>query len=306
MSSYFLEEFSKIIKNYPRIIISFLLTLLIYGSMLQAVKMIWPFLQSISTPFLFAYLGPQIWHFILLVVFHSFLIVVYKIKLPFFEKYRYLESWPWEEDPYAWAELAKRTFWNYIINQCFVAPTIGYCFSLIGEAYRKDLDSFPSLFELMWQIILFDFINDFLLFIEHVILHTGPMYKYIHKVHHEYTNVVGISGEYFHPLEFILFSIVLNSGPKMFGARVHIFTYFMWQTTRIYDNIIQNHSGYMFPWRPLGMMPFQNGEAYHFYHHSENKGTYSFNYNFFDHIFGYDKSFRKAKNECRYKNLKAE
>jgi sterol desaturase/sphingolipid hydroxylase (fatty acid hydroxylase superfamily) len=301
-----MEELSKIKRNFVGIIISFILTIIIYGGMLEIGKFIWPFLLAHTTPFLFAYLGPQIWHFLLLVVFHTFLLVLYRIKHPFFEKYRYLESWPWEEDPKAWAILANKTFWNYIINQCFVAPAFGYCFSLIGEGYRKDIETFPTLYEMLGQIIIFDVINDFLLWLEHVILHIGPLYRSIHKVHHEYNNVVGISGEYFHPLEFVFFSIVLNSGPKMWGSRTHLFTFFMWQTTRIYDNIIQNHSGFMFPWRPLGMMPFQNGHAYHYYHHSENVGNYAFNYNIFDHIFGWDKHFRKAKKEGRYKNLKAE
>jgi sterol desaturase/sphingolipid hydroxylase (fatty acid hydroxylase superfamily) len=218
------------------------------------------------------------------------------------EKYRYVEKWPWEVDAEAWRIFRNRTFMNYFINQIVISPIMFYCFSFIGEPLRVDLKSWPSVIEILVQVIIFDFINDFILWSTHVLLHHPKLY-WIHKPHHEYTDVVSISGEFFHPIEFLVNSIATVVGPKLWGSNAHIIAYFMWQFTRVYDNIVQNHSGYMLPWRPLGICPFQNGNSYHYWHHDRNIGNFSFNYNFYDRIFGFDSKYQEAKKQGKIKYM---
>lgn len=293
--SYVSEEVYKFVSNFKQLVISFLISVCVYGSISYVTYISWDWLMGLhEDKFYFRYFFPQFWHLLWMAVIHLFLCVVYEIKHPLFERYRYVDSWPWEKNPVEWKKLYNRTFWNYVINQCIILPIHAFIFSYVGEPYNLSKEQFPGFFEMFWQVIFFDFCNDVFLFVEHVILHSPSIYQYIHKVHHEYIDVVGISGEYFHPIEFFLASTGTILGPKLLGAQTHMFSYNMWQFTRVYDNIVQNHSGYNFPWRPLGICPFQNGPSYHYYHHDRNVGTFSFNYNFLDRMFGWDTEFRQA------------
>jgi sterol desaturase/sphingolipid hydroxylase (fatty acid hydroxylase superfamily) len=298
---YINEECGKLKTNFKGITLSFILTLSFYTTLSGIMQAIWPYLLSLSDNYFYLrYFGPQCWKLTVICTIQLFLLFVYKFQPSAIEQYRYVEKWPWEEDKEKWRILRNKTFWNYFINQLVVSPIMFYCFSFIGTPLRVDLDSFPGIFEIVTQVIIFDFINDFVLWSTHVMLHWKSLY-WIHKIHHEYTDVVSISGEYFHPIEFVINSIATVTGPKIWGSNAHIVSYFMWQMTRVYDNIIQNHSGYMFPWRPLGICPFQNGNSYHYWHHDRNVGNYSFNYNFWDRIFGYDRKFQEAKKAGKVK-----
>lgn len=67
---------------------------------------------------------------------------------------------------------------------------VAYLASSIKMDCRFD-DSFPSLFEISWQILAFAVIEDALFYFSHRMLHTGFLYRNIHKVHHSY-NITGI------------------------------------------------------------------------------------------------------------------
>jgi 4-alpha-methyl-delta7-sterol-4alpha-methyl oxidase len=295
--SYISEECTKIKTNFFPTVLSGVITLLVYSTISQIFYLLWPYILSSfnfgENLWYFRYLGPQIWKLTVVITLQLFCLYCYKVQPAIIEKYRYVEKWPWEEDRAAWMKFLKKSLLNYVLNQLVVSPIMFYYFMKLGKPLRADMTSWPTIWEILYHVIVFDFINDFLLWATHVMLHWRKIY-FIHKIHHEYKDVVSISGEYFHPIEFLINSFAIIAGPKLFGARSHMISYFMWQMTRIWDNIIQNHSGYMFPWRPLGICPFQNGNSFHYWHHDRNIGNYSFNYNFWDRIFGFDSKFQQA------------
>jgi sterol desaturase/sphingolipid hydroxylase (fatty acid hydroxylase superfamily) len=62
---------------------------------------------------------------------------------------------------------------------------------------------------MLGQVVLFHIIEDFYFYWIHRLLHWGPFYKFIHKVHHEHTAPFAIAGEYAHPLETLFLGLNL-------------------------------------------------------------------------------------------------
>lgn len=83
----------------------------------------------------------------------------------------------------------KRLFWkNVFINQ-FIMIGVAYAASCIKLDTRFD-QSFPTVFEISWQILVFGVIEDVLFYFSHRLLHTPYFYGKVHKVHHIY-NITG-------------------------------------------------------------------------------------------------------------------
>ena len=61
--------------------------------------------------------------FLTLFIGNLFFVVIYKLKLPFFEKYKALdEPWPWESDPVAWNDLKWRSIKLSLFNLFVTGP----------------------------------------------------------------------------------------------------------------------------------------------------------------------------------------
>jgi sterol desaturase/sphingolipid hydroxylase (fatty acid hydroxylase superfamily) len=94
-------------------------------------------------------------------------------------------------------------------------------------------------------------INDFAFYVTHSFLHWGPMYKKIHKVHHENKVTFSLATEYAHPHEYILGNIIaFNIGQLILGKKMHLITNCIINSTNTIG-AIQNHSGFTFPWLPF-------------------------------------------------------
>lgn len=133
--------------------------------------------------------------------------------------------------------------------------------------------------------------EDFTFYFTHRLMHWGPFYKRIHKIHHSYKTTVGIAAEYCHPVEFV-FSNMLPSaiGPALLGPKAHIVTVFAWYVIR-FGETLDGHCGYEFSWSPFRLIPLSGSAEYHDFHHSANVGNYSSFFCIWDTIFGTNKDY---------------
>jgi sterol desaturase/sphingolipid hydroxylase (fatty acid hydroxylase superfamily) len=219
-------------------------------------KLIWPY--KIEDQGKFAFWMGNIIHDGVFFLINFVFWVIYKIELPFFERYKTQDRpWPWKENPEKWNKQIKRTFFFLLINHYLVIPlmTLGY-YITNKSPFNVEYDNLPSSFEVIYQTVFFMLIEDFVFYWSHRLLHHESIYNYIHKIHHEYINVVSISSEFAHPLEFFFGNVIpTNIGPLILGHRVHYVTYLMWLTLRLGETS-DGHSGYEFSWSPYRLLPF--------------------------------------------------
>ena len=147
------------------------------------------------------------------------------------------------------------------------------------------------------------YIEDIGFSIAHRILHSKFLYKHVHKVHHTYSQTIGIAGGYAHPVEFIFGNMIPAIIPViLLGSRIHILTVFTWPILRIAAST-NNHSGYDFPWVPWDLLPFRATPDYHEFHHSGGDfgGNYSGQTTILDTIWGTNQKYYKTLKESEKK-----
>lgn len=231
---------------------------------------------------------------------------IYKMKLPFFERYRISDKpWPWENKPEMWNELIKKTFKVLALSHFVIVPGITLLESMNGIAMRTDLESFPEIKEILSQLLFFMFTEDFMFYWGHRFLHIPKIYPYIHKIHHEYNITVSIAAEYAHPLEFLIGNLIpTNAGPKILGNKVHLVTYCIWIILRLMETA-DGHCGYEFSWSPYRLLPLSGSSIYHNFHHSHNVGNYGSFFTFWDTLCGTNRHYFKYLANREKKQLAA-
>ena len=129
-------------------------------------------------------------------------------------------------------------------------------------------------FEVVWQLLFIAFVEDAVFYWAHRFAHESKfMYKY-HKIHHEYNEVFSLATEYFHPLDYVIGTLIPSATPFiLLGGRAHCFMFFFWQVWKIFVST-EGHCGYQFPWSPTRIFFFVSGPSFHDFHRSKNIGTY--------------------------------
>jgi len=173
-------------------------------------------------------------------------------------------------------------------------------FSLVGISKEPP---FPTWTTILSQIVISFIIEDLWFYWFHRLLHWGPFYKYIHKIHHEHTAPFGISAEYAHPIESYILAIGTALGPLFLQA--HLLTIWCWMFARVWQTV-DVHSGYNFPWSPNRFIPFWGGAEFHDYHHMAFVGNYSSTFTVWDRVFGTDQKYHEWKDKENENKLKAQ
>merc|ERR1711939_706069 len=161
---------------------------------------------------------------------------------------------------------------------------------------------FPSLMTMAPQILGFFLFEDFFHYWAHRALHWGPLYKKIHKLHHEFSAPFGLAAEYAHPLEILILGTGTIAGPLLWclfsKGNLHIITMYVWIILRLFQ-AVDAHSGYDFPWSFQHIFPLWSGADHHDHHHQFFIGNYSTSFRIWDYVFGTEGSYRLTRQKQR-------
>jgi sterol desaturase/sphingolipid hydroxylase (fatty acid hydroxylase superfamily) len=166
-----------------------------------------------------------------------------------------------------------------------------YIFSYRG---MKMVPPMPTWWSVFLHVVLFFLIEDAYFYWIHRLLHWGPFYKHIHKVHHEHNAPFGIAAEYAHPVETVFLGIGTVLGPILFAS--HIFTVWVWLFFRLWQEL-DAHSGYNFPWSANNWVPFWGGAEFHDYHHMSFVGNFASTFTYWDKWMGTDTKYFEWKSK---------
>ena len=171
--------------------------------------------------------------------------------------------------------------------------------------FKFQMEDLPSPTKLVVQCLFCMIVEDFCVHFTHRLHHNKYLYPYFHKVHHQFRVSIALAVEVLHPVEFFVNIFTAGGiGPYILGSHIHFTSVIIYSFLR-FNEAIDEHSGYEFPWSPYRLIPFQTSAAYHDFHHTNNVGNYSEFFIFWDYIFGsnkvYYESLESKKKEDRAK-----
>jgi len=163
----------------------------------------------------------------------------------------------------------------------------------------------PPLWILFIQVQLARVVREFLRYWGHRAMHVGPLYKLIHKKHHEFKFPFSLVGEYAHPLENFIHGVI----PILAGL-VAVWYFFGLHMVMIFADLfyatllsVEEHTGYNLPWN-MDYWPIlswmNGGSLHHDRHHKDLNGNYGERW--LDTLFGTDFETMQKKRVERLKN----
>jgi len=155
-----------------------------------------------------------------------------------------------------------------------------------GCSFDRQLPTFPWV---VYEMFVFIVVEEILFYYSHRLLHHKRIYKYVHKIHHEWTAPTGIVSIYAHPLEHLLSNALPPLvGPLLCGS--HVATSWLWYMLVLFSTTI-SHSGYHFPFLP--------SPESHDFHHLKFTQCYGV-LGVLDRLHGTDNLFRSSKAYARH------
>ncbi|KAI9325196.1 hypothetical protein DFJ73DRAFT_870293 [Zopfochytrium polystomum] len=214
-------------------------------------------------------------------------------RIPAMQKYRIQQSLG-RQPPFA--DVVKNILFSTVVFQIPIALTFTQTLSsLNANVATVPLPSLPMVAaQILWFLVAYDFSEYWV----HRALHWGPLYKYVHKVHHEAQTPYGLIAEYMHPVEFFAIGICVSLGPMIYGAlaprehALHAVTMIAWSCLAKVLSV-DAHSGYDLPWGLRKFVPFFTGADWHDYHHYAFVGNYSAIFRVWDRVFGTDVGYNR-------------
>ncbi|KAJ3148757.1 C-4 sterol methyl oxidase [Geranomyces variabilis] len=258
------------------------------------------YFTSTSHPGLLLAVTLLAWHEI--VFFGRFFPYYIMDKIPYFRKYKIQDAKPNTPELY-WKCLV-----SVIKSQLFVQGPMMLLFHPTAMALgMKFLDPFPRWQTLVLSCLFCLVVEDTYHYFVHRLMHRPELYKYVHKVHHEFSAPFGITAEHAHPVEVLVLGQGFFIGPVVLlacGVDVHVITIAAWIALRLLETV-DVHAGYDFPWSFHKIIPFYGGAEFHDYHHMAFVGNYSSTFRHWDIVFGTDKKFNEWKAKTKAIKAKA-
>jgi methylsterol monooxygenase len=165
---------------------------------------------------------------------------------------------------------------------------------------------FPTWTKMAYQIAIFFIMEDAWHYWFHRAFHWGPLYKYVHKIHHKYSAPFGLAAEYASPIEVMALGLGTVGSPILWVAitkDLHILTVYIWIVLRLFQ-AIDAHSGYEFPWSLHHFLPFWAGAEHHDVHHERFIGNYASSFRWWDYMLDTEAGPEAAKKRRERKAAK--
>ncbi|KAK7063133.1 Fatty acid hydroxylase domain-containing protein 2 [Halocaridina rubra] len=179
--------------------------------------------------------------------------------------------------------LLKCIFWVTFNFTVVSAPALeaGYfLMQLRGYEASSQLPAFPKV---IFQLVICVLVQEVAFYYFHRLFHHRRLYKYIHKMHHEWQSPISITAAYCHPAEHLVVNLTpLFLGPLIVG--MHVAGFWLWGVIGVLQTL-NSHSGYH--------LPFLFSPEAHDYHHlkfDQNYGTLGL----LDFLHGTNAKFRNA------------
>jgi len=197
-------------------------------------------------------------------------------KLHLLHKYKIQQKYPTSVD---YVTCIMNLVQNYVL---IIFPLVFIAFPLFNFLGFTSALPLPSAFTFLFHLAFYIFVEDVTHYWLHRALHIPYLYKWIHKVHHQFASPFGLSAAFSHPLEVLILAVPTFLGPLL--IRPHYLTFYTWVLFRQLD-AVSTHSGYDLP-NILNLVPFYGGTSSHDFHHKSFIFNYSSRFTFMDVIFG--------------------
>ena len=95
---------------------------------------------------------------------------------------------------------------------------------------------------MLGQIAVFFILEDTWHYWSHRAMHYGPLYRNIHKLHHQYSAPFGLAAEYASPIEVMVLGFGTVGSPLLWCAAtgdLHLLTVYVWISLRLFQASIR-------------------------------------------------------------------
>lgn len=131
------------------------------------------------------------------VLIFYYMILIDKFNLFGLKKYAIKCNHPFPENKMIWD-----CFSDVCIGHFLIRPVLLFAsYPLLMSRLEFDVEGIPNLLVFIIQIFVCMQVDDFMFYWGHRLLHHKLLYKYIHKVHHEFKYTIAMGVEWAHPIE---------------------------------------------------------------------------------------------------------
>jgi len=147
------------------------------------------------------------------------------------------------------------------------------------------MEGLPLWWEVPVHLIIFLLVNETLFYWSHRVLHHKKLFRLIHRKHHEWRHVRGVSAEHAHVFETLCNFVAMWAAPVLLGS--HFLIIEVWVFIRIIETV-HAHSGFR-----VDMVSSRHS----FHHLHPTKGCLGSFWGPWDQIMGTDAAWKEWKKE---------